>query len=237
MGAVKKLSRDEREKILRLQHRYANRISIVRFGKECMSAGDYGGAIRKYVDYLTVMAEVCKVQDIYSLKVSHFDKQRDLTEMLMLSNIYFELARLYDAIPKFHDDSKKCLEQFVHFSANQPYQVVNSEKIRKSLKKISFKNPDNFQHAYMQIYVQSKKCYIVTFCYGTEHTITQEYRQLKDFLLDRPWGMKLVEVYYKYSSEIVPRYENNRWAKYFSEVFIKPALLMFSKTLLRFIIK
>jgi hypothetical protein len=237
MGAAKKISREEREKILRLQHRYANRISLVRFGKDCMMAGDYSGAIRKYVDYLTVMAEVCKVHDIYSLKVSHFDKRKDITEMLMLSNIYFELARLYDAIPKFHDDSKKCLEQFVHFSANQPFQVVNSEKIRKSIKKISFKNPENFQHAYMQIYVQSKKCYIVTFCYGEDHALTQKYREVKDILLDHRWGMKIVEVYYRFSSRIVPRWEGNSWARFLSHTLIKPSLLLFSKTILRFIIK
>jgi cobalamin biosynthesis Co2+ chelatase CbiK len=130
----------------------------------------------------------------------------------------------------------KCLEQFVHFSANQPYQVVNSETIRKSIKKINFKNPENFKQAYKQIYTQSKKCYIVTFCYGNEHSITEEYRRFKDFLLEYEFGMKLVELYYRYSSEIVPRWENNRWIKLLSEVLIKPVLLVFSKTLLRFII-
>jgi hypothetical protein len=99
MGA-KKPSREERERILRLQQKYSSRINLVRFAKDCMNRGDHGNAIRKYLDYLNIMAEVSNVKDVYSLKVSHFDKKKDVTEMLMVSNIYFELARLYDAIPK-----------------------------------------------------------------------------------------------------------------------------------------
>lgn len=232
-----KAARDERERILKLKHKFENRITIAKYGKESLDAGDYGSAIRKFVDYLTILAEVKGLQDFYQLKISMFDSKKDLTEMLMISHIFFEMARLYDAVPKFHGDTEKCLDQFVHFSANQPYQVVNSEMIRKYLKKSVFKNPEMFRSAYQQIYVQSKKCYIVTFCYGEQHPITRDCRRLKDWLLDFRIGQEIVRLYYCFSSEIVPKCEQNLILRTLTKLIIGPVLLLFSKTILPAIIK
>jgi hypothetical protein len=147
------------------------------------------------------------------------------------------MARIYDAVPKFQDESKKCLDQFVAFSANQPYQVVNSEMIRKHLKKSVFKQADAFRSAYEQIYVQSKKCYVVTFCYGTNHDITNQYRELKSVMLESKLGRELIRIYYKNSSEMVVKWENSKLMHAFAKIVLKPMLLLFSKTLLRLIIK
>lgn len=231
-----KEAREEREKMLVLKHKYENRITITKFGKESLDAGDYSSALQRFIEYMDIMAEAKKVKDFYSLKTGHFDPKRDITEMLMMSHVYFEMARIYDAVPKFAEDSKRCLEQFVHFSANQPYQVVNSELIRKHMKKSVFKNPDAFRDAYQQIYVQSKKCYVVTFCYGHEHPMTQEYRVFKDWLLNFKSGQELVRHYYNYSSKSVLRWEKSPAMHLFARLFIRPVLLLFSKTLLRLIL-
>lgn len=232
-----KSAREDREKQILLEHKYRNRITVVKFGKEALDVGDYSTALKRFAEYLNTMAEVKKCADMYSLRVQHFDTKKDITEMLMMSHVYFELARIYDAIPKFHDDSKKCLEQFVHFSANQPYQVVNSELVRKHLKKSLFKNPEVFRNSYQQIYVQSKKCYVVTFCYGDNHPITQDYRAFKDWLLASQTGRELVRLYYAYSSKAVARWEDSLAMHFISRYLFCPLLLLFSKTLLRLILK
>ena len=232
-----KSSRDERERLLKLKHKYENRITIAKYGKESLDAGDYASALRKFTEYLAIMAEIKEVADIYSLKVHMFDSKKDVTEMLMISHILFEMARLYDAVPKFSADAQKCADLFVHFSANQPYQVINSEMVRKSLKRSVFKNPDMFRNSFQQIHVQSKKCYIVTFCYGDSHRTTQEYREFKDWLLTHKTGQMLVQRYYQFSSTAVLKYERNIFFKCISKIFIKPALHLFSKTLLPVIIR
>ena len=198
-----KEARLERERLIIFKHKFDNRITIAKFGKQALDAGDYGTAIQRFVEYMEIMAEFKKSKDFFSLKVSQFDAKSELTEMLMMSHIYFEMARVYDAVPKFQEESKRCLDQFVAFSTNQPYQVVNSELIRKHMKKSAFKKPEVFLNAHRQIYVQSKKCYVVTFCYGNDHQMTQEYRLFKDWLLDYSLGQELVRIYYKYSSVIV----------------------------------
>jgi hypothetical protein len=230
-------AREEREKMLILKHKFENRITITKHGKESLDAGDYGGALTKFTEYMTIMADVKKVKDFYSLKPAHFDPKKDVTEMLMISHVVFEMARIYDAVPKFSEESRKCLELFVIFSANQPYQVVNSELIRKHLKKSIFKNADVFRSAYEQIYVQSKKCYVVTFCYGTNHDITHQYRELKSLMLESHMGRELVRFYYKNSSEMVAKWEHSALMHVFAKIVLKPMLLLFSKTILRLIIK
>jgi hypothetical protein len=232
-----KANRDERERILKLKLRFENRITIARYGKESLDAGDYGNALRKFMDYLQIISEVKGTKDIYALRLNTFDPKKELTELMMISHIYFEMARMYDAVPKFQGDVEKCLEQFVHFTANQPFQVVNSEMVRKYLKKSVFKNPDMFRNAYQQIYVQSKKCYIVTFCYGETHPVTQQCREFKDWLIDFSLGQKLVRNYYVLSSEMVPKYQNSFWFKSLSTLMIKPILHLFSKIILPVIIK
>lgn len=228
--------REEREKLLIFKHKFENRISIARFGKECLDAGDYGNAIHRFAEYMEIMAEYKQTKDFYSLRPGQFDPKTELTEMLMMSHIFFEMARVYDAVPKFQTESKRCLDQFVAFSSNQPYQVVNSELIRKHLKKSVFKQPELFREAHRQIYVQSKKCYVVTFCYGTDHPLTQEYRQFKDWLLDYPLGRELVRIYYQHSSVMVAKWENNPLLRFLSKILVRPLLVLFSKTILPLIL-
>lgn len=229
-------AREEREKRLILKHKFDNRITVARFGNESREIKDFAGALRKFTDYLQVMAEVKGAKDIYAIKPQHFDPKKDVTELLMISHIYFEMAKMYDAVPKFHDESRRCLDQFVLFSVNQPFQVINSELMRKHLKKTLFKNPEAFRQAYIQIFVQSKKCYVVTFCLGDQHPVTQEYRRLKDELLEYSWGREMVRIYYTFSSVAVTRWEKRQVPLFVGRWFIRPALVLFSKTLLRSII-
>jgi len=229
--------RPENERSIVLNHRFEHRITVARFGKESMDAGNYANALLKYNEYFRIMADVKQVKDAYSLTPKNFDPKKDLSEMLMMSHLYFEMARIYDASPRFTEEAKKCVDQFVLFSIDQPYQVINSELARKSLRKRSFKNPKFFRDAYEQIFVKSKRCYIVTFCYGDTHPITNQYRQLKDLLLEYKAGQELVRIYYSYSSRAVENWKGNFLMQVFAKIIIRPILLLFSKTLLPLIIK
>lgn len=229
--------RPENERSIVLNHRFEHRITVARFGKESMDAGNYANALLKYNEYFRIMADVKQVKDAYSLTPKNFDPKKDLSEMLMMSHLYFEMARIYDASPRFTEEAKKCVDQFVLFSIDQPYQVINSELARKSLRKRSFKNPKFFRDAYEQIFVKSKRCYIVTFCYGDTHPITNQYRQLKDLLLEYKAGQELVRIYYSYSSRAVETWKGNFFMKVFAKIIIRPILLLFSKTLLPLIIR
>ena len=232
-----KASRDKLEKQIRLKKKFETRITMAKRGKIALDAADYTTALRCFNEYLSIMAEIKEVKEYNELKLSMFDPKKDLTETFMISQILFEMARLYDAVPKFQPAAQKCLDLFVHFTANQPYQVVNSELVRKSLKRSTYKSPDMFREAYRQIFVQSKKCYIVSFCYGDEHIVTKDCRILKDRLMRYDLGQTLVQMYYQFSSQAIPKCENNIILRSFTRILVKPILFLFSKTFLPVIIK
>lgn len=229
--------REERERIAKLRFKYTHRITIAKNGKEFFDARDYGNALTKFIEYLKIMVEIKEVQDYYALTPSHFDSKADVAEMMMISHIFLEMSRIYDASPKFSDELNKCINQFVAFTINQRFQVVNSEMLRKYLKKAIFKNPQVFKSAHSQIFVQSKKCYIVTYCYGSKHPVTDQYREFKDILLVTSMGKELVRIYYKYSSSIIENWGDHFLIKSTSVLFIKPCLGLFSKIILPLIIK
>lgn len=223
-------ARQERERALVLKHKVGSRITNARIGKDAFKTGDFVTAIRKYTEYLETMAELHKANGIYALHPQHFNKNQDLTEMMMISHLYFELAKLYDATGKFKEECEKCLNQFVLFSANQPYQVVNSEMARKHLRKFQFKNHHLFTTAYQQIFVQSRKCYVATYCFGDQDPVTERLRLFKSWLLTRPSGHHWVSLYYRTSTRLVSWLDRHPVS---ARLFVKmsaPLLRWFSRT-------
>lgn len=230
-GQYKKQVKDalkEREHKLMLKHKYDTRITNVRQGKEAFVKGDFVTAIRRYTEYLETVAEVHRIPNIYEIRPAHFDKNKDITEMLMISHLYFELAKVYDATGKFEDDVKKSLEQFVLFTANQPYQVVNSEMCRKHLKKFRFRQHQVFFDAYQQIFVKSRKCYIATHCFGEEHPTTQNLREFKTWLQAQPGGIKCINLYYRISTFWLTIIARHPALDRFSTPFVRRILSWFS---------
>lgn len=219
----------EREHIALLKHRYDTRITNVKIGKHAFAKGDFLTAIKKYTEYLEILTEVKKLPGIYELHPNHFDKSKDITEMLMISNLYFELAKVYDATGKFQEDLAKCLEQFVLFSANQPFQVVNSEMCRKHLRKFRFKNHDLFFKSYQQIFVKSRKCYVATHCFGEDHFHTNNLRAFRGFLMEHSIGRSFVRSYYSHSPSFVQLMQNHPRLNAMLNPILKSVLSLFSR--------
>ncbi|MCO4755098.1 MAG: hypothetical protein KC478_11495 [Bacteriovoracaceae bacterium] len=205
----KKLTKEEaKEKAKRklaLQAKYTQRITIAKNGREMFLGKEYVGAARKYAEYLGILAETNELDDIYQLAPSMFDDKRDLTEMLLISHVYWELSRIYEMTPKLQKSYEKSLKQFIRFTINQPYQVLNSEMLRKYIKQNKKVSPQigALEKAFSQIQVQSKKCYIATHAFGQEHWVTQELRQFKQVLLSTALGLNFVSTYYSLSSRLV----------------------------------
>jgi len=154
----------------------------------------------------------------------------------MISNLYFELAKVYDATGKFQDDLAKCLDQFVLFSANQPFQVVNSEMCRKHLRKFKFKNHDLFFKSYQQIFVKSRKCYIATHCFGEDHPHTENLRNFRAMIINKSLGRVFVRTYYLHSPKFVSLLDKNPTLAKIITPPLRYGLSLFSRLLRRHIL-
>lgn len=197
--------KDTNKRKLALQAKFNQRITIAKHGREKFLNKDYIEAAKKYNEYLSILAQAQDIEDIYDLSPAKFNPNSDLTEMLLISHVYWELARIYEMTPKLQNTFEKCIKQFVRFTVNQPYQVLNSEVLRKYIKKnkkLSKQTPA-FEKAYSQIQIESKKCFVAGFAFGEKHWVTNELRKLKSDHLNRRFGVAFTSMYYRSSDPLV----------------------------------
>lgn len=223
----KEKEKDLKKKKLALQGRYSQRITVAKNGREMFLSKDYVGAAKKYNEYLGILAELHDLENIYELSPSMFDGQADLTEMLLISHVYWELARVYEMTPKLQKAFDKSLKQFVRFTVNQPYQVLNSEMLRKYIKsnKKRSRQIQALDKAYSQIHIQSKKCFVSTMAFGNNHWVTRELRRFKSSRLKGRLGVHITGLYYRSSAGLVSALERRPLRKKFSIVVARPPLI------------
>lgn len=210
-----------------LMQKYQTRITIARNGHSLFQSGDYLNAIKKYNEYLNILAEL-NDRDVFNITPELFVGKTQVTELLLISHVYWDMAKIYEKSDKLQDSFYKCIDQFVIFTVNQPYQVLNAEMLRKYLKSNKdSKYHDALKRAHQKIYIESKKCYIATFCFGDDHSITNDLRLFKNKLAQYPLGISLIKFYYQISEFIISSSYKVPQLKYLSNV-IKPILIIFN---------
>lgn len=217
---------DKIKEKMKLQKRYAQRITIAKKARAYFLNKDYTNALKRYTEYLEILAKINEVDDIYSISPKHFDNRTQVTELLLISHVYWEMAKTFEMLPRFQTSYDKCMQQFVKFTANQPYQVFNAEMLRKYIKKNKFKSNqiNNLNKAYSQIYVQSKKCFIATYCFGENHSKTNDLRKIKKVLNNYRPGISFIKWYYRISPRIIELAQNKPFIDKIIQLFIKPTL-------------
>lgn len=223
--------KEKQRRKLALQKKYGIRITIAKQGREAFTQKDFLNATKKYNEYLSILAEKNDVEDIFALTPSMFDNKKDVTEMLLISHIYWEIARINELTPKLQKNFHKALHQFVKFTINQPYQVFNAEMLRKYIKK-SKGSPSTpkLNETYQQIFVQSKKCFIATMCFGDQHIYTQDLRRVKRWLVQFSLGRKFTELYYRVSGPLTDWCENHHFTRNIFIILSKLPLTFLAKT-------
>ncbi len=158
--------RTERERFVvrkMLEGKYKQRFTIAKDGKSALNRRDYRMMIYRYSEYLKIMADTFEIESIYELKPSFFNAKNDVAEMLLISQIYWELAKVYDGSNKTTDKQEQCLKQFVRFTIGMQFQGLNTEIIRKELKRRKFKNKELMLKGLEGIYKESNACYLATY--------------------------------------------------------------------------
>jgi hypothetical protein len=225
----------KKKNIQALQKRYQTRFSNVRMARESAKSGDLINSIKYYNAYLKILADIHDVTPL-ELKPEQFNPKSELSEMLMISQVYWELTKIYDKTPKLQDDFSKVLNQFVIFTINHPYQIVNAEILRKYMRGNLSPNMHIYKAAYDKIFIESKKCYIATFAFGDSHWVTSSLRQWKLKLNQSHFGILFIRTYYTVSSRLVAACEKNMFLKFCINLFVRPFLISFTKFLNKFIL-
>lgn len=199
--AKKKLSskdlQDEkkREQVVEL---YRTRLTHLKRAQIFVKEDKMNSAVDSYIKYLGILALYFDITES-QLTPTLFDPEKDMTELLLISHAYWDLAKAYDRSPTLQRECLRCLEQFLKFSIGFKYQHVNAQIVRKFNLKKQAHNPKAFEAAYHKIQINSKKCYVATECFGENDSRTNLLREFKLILSRTESGKDFIDNYYRYS--------------------------------------
>ncbi len=188
------LEREERNAQIRL---FRTRIDIARAGVMFYQRGQYKEALEHYYRYLQIIERFKKVKS-GQLKAGDFDPKSDVAEMLLLSGIFWDIAKLQDRSKKKDRVAiKDNLDKFVNFSKGMPYQHMCAELARKYLLNEKAVHRSMFKDAHLRL--GGGKCFVVTaveeYCEPSTLSSLRSYRD--QVLLQQSVGRGFVWVYYR----------------------------------------
>lgn len=220
--------RDEkkREQIVEL---YRTRLTHLKRAQALVKDDRMAQAVDSYTKYLGILALYFDTTED-RLSPGLFDPEKDVTELLLISHAYWDLAKAFDRSPNLQRECLRCLEQFVKFSIGFKYQHVNAQIIRKFNNKKQAHNPKAFESAYQRIQISSKKCYVATMCFGFEDERTEVLRHFKLKIAPYETGRDFIDWYYRISPVLTETLSRRPALRFFVETFfLKPALGLFVK--------
>lgn len=217
--------KDERKKH-QIEEIYRTRLTYLKKAQIFVREDKMAQAVDSYNKYLGVLSLYFDIPED-RLSPTLFNAETDLTELLLISHAYWDLAKAYDRSPNLQRECLRCLEQFVKFSIGFKYQHVNAQIIRKFNNKKQAHNLKAFENAYQRIQVSSKKCFIATMCFGENHPKTEALRNFRFRLIHYTAGRIFISLYNAISPLIVNILEKNNMIRDLSVFFIRPLITFF----------
>jgi len=180
---------------------FKRRIDLARQGVRNFELKRMVEAVKAFETYLTILHD-WKGAPEGGLNPSYFDIKKDLPEMLLISGIYWDLAKLFDRTRNKEREFRHYIEKFIVFTKGMPYQPVASETLRKYIRNDKPVHKDVFKSAYRTL--TGSNCFIATSLVdvcddGTIHAL-RDYRD--SVLLRSLPGCLAVVVYQKVSPPI-----------------------------------
>lgn len=213
----------KREQVIAL---YKTRLTHLKRAQLLVKDDKIVQAVDSYNKYLGILALFFDTTED-KLRPELFDPEKDITELLLISHAYWDLAKAYDRSPNLQRDCFRCLEQYVKFSIGFKYQHVNAQIIRKYNNKKRAHNLKYFEAAYHKIQISSKKCYLATSCFGEHDVRTDTFRHFKLAISPYDFGKSFIDSYYQLSPSVINFFNSSPRAKFFIEgLFIKPILTL-----------
>ncbi len=215
-------SKERKKKVTEL---YQNRLEALKKGREYFKKNEIKKAVDNYFQYLNSLS-LWKETTEEDLSPKHFDKQQDIAELLLISHVYWDLAKAYDRAPKLSSEVHRCLNQFCQFTIGFKYQYANAQVVKRFIKRPIIRNKKAFQDAYKQVRISTKGCYIATHSLGQTHPITVELRNFRYTTLENSRiGSLFLKVYYTLSPLAVSFLTKHLWINYLVDTLIfKPFL-------------
>lgn len=128
------------------------RLSVAKAGALALSTEAAPSAIKSFLTYIRLL-EMAKKASPGGLHPSQFDIKKDLSELVVLTGIYWDLARTFDRLrgKTSHEELKRYLHQYVVFAKEMPFKNLCAETLRKYLITEKPVHRGEFRAAYKQL--------------------------------------------------------------------------------------
>jgi hypothetical protein len=219
---------EEVEKSRHIQQRYADRLTVLRLAREYNQKKDVANAVKAYIKYIDALLKYFDVTET-NLRPSLFEKDQNIHEIMLISQVYWDLAKAYDRSDKLQGECERCLDKFVEFSTGFKFQYLNSEILRKYLKKGAARNTKEFEKAFKKINLSSNKCYIATYCFGEDSREVYTLRRFKQKIQKTTIGYQFIKIYYTFSPRLVLLSSKSIVLNTAIKTFFRPFLSVFSR--------
>lgn len=146
-------------------HRLAmlrRRIELAQSGVRAFETHKITEAVKNFHSYLRILEDWKGVPE-GKLTPSHFDVKTDVPELLLISGVYWDLAKLYDRTrsPDKQREFFHYLEKYTLFSQGMPFQHVCLETMRKYISNDKPVHKAEFKNAYKMLGGGST-CFVAT---------------------------------------------------------------------------
>jgi len=221
---VKETSKETRPENVLIAYR--DRLKLLRQAQEYSAAGDLARSVERYTQYLAILSLYHNVEE-KKLSPKLFDQNKELTEMLLISNAYWALAKAFDRSPKLQKECIGYIKQFVTFSLGYKYQHVNAQMLKKFVRSRKAHNKKAFNEALDKLNVESKSCFLATHAFPeNEFQSLTILRDFKSSIMKYRLGKVIVCEYYSYSPKLVTYLENSVLLDLvFGKFLLKPIIL------------
>lgn len=180
--------------------KFQRRMDYAKKGVNALKEKDYNTALQFLLAYIDILQ---KGKGGGELTPKSFDPKQDAAEMLMLTGVYWDLAKIYDKI-KTKDTSKVkyYLDKFILFSKGTSYERLSQEMLRKFLINDSPNNRKIFKEAFVKL--GGGKCFVATAVEEhCEPTTVITLKRFRDEVLSKTYfGRFFTRVYYFFSPSI-----------------------------------
>lgn len=198
------------EPSLNAKKNHRERLKYLRKGQESYQAKEVSKAVQYYATYLKSLSEYFNVTE-NKLDPKLFDPHKDKAELLLISQVYWDLSKAYDRSPGLQSECIRCLSQFVKFTIGFKHQHINAQLLKKYLRQNKTVNQASFKASLAKIVVDSKKCYIATFAFGEKSLVTNDLRFFKEKVLNKSgFGRFIIEQYYQFSPDLILYCKKNK---------------------------
>lgn len=177
---------------------YEKRLDFARRGFKLYRDHHVLEAVQAYHTYIKILEEWKQVPE-GGLRPDHFNLEKDKSELLLLTGIYWDLVKVYDRSkgPQATKDFKRYLEQYIIFSRGTQHGGLALETIRKYMISNKPRHKVEFKNAFKRL--GGTDCFVVTSLLDhIEPTTLDVMRNYRDETLSQYWmGRVFIRVYYR----------------------------------------